>query len=279
MQPDPSMTPRRAEPAASPDAFWTHRLRAHGHTGWSDQLVYAYDQLERLAIVSSVLKDLPETGGPHLAIDFGCGTGDFCRLLLARGYEVCGYDPFVQPRITSPAFHHARRHAEIPFDTSTVALVLSVTVLDHLLDEAALDEALGLVWDKLRPDGHLILVEYALDSESERTQEMRDNRYQAFRTVKDWQDRLAAHGLRREMMRPVPHPLENPSPGFRAFRRSLLVRGVARLGIDRLAPALAGRLLRGRARRIIARRPVPAEPGPSRLKLMVFRRAPRKPPA
>ena len=275
MQPDPSITPRRAEPAAAPGSFWMQRLSAHGHTGWSDQFIYAYDQLERLAIVSSVLDGLPESGGTRLAIDFGCGTGDFSRLLLSKRYEVCGYDTFVQPRITSTAFSHAGRYDEIPFDSSTAALVLSVTVLDHLLDDAALDGALGLVRDKLRSDGHLILLEYALDSEADRTREMRDNPYQAFRTVTDWQDRLAAHGLRREMVRPVPHPVESPSPGFRVFRRSLVVRAVARLGIARLAPALAGRLLRGRARWLIARHPVPREPGPSPLKLMVFRPAPR----
>jgi hypothetical protein len=46
-----------------PAAFWSERLRAHGHTGWADRVIYAGDQLERLERVRVVLLELSARGG------------------------------------------------------------------------------------------------------------------------------------------------------------------------------------------------------------------------
>ena len=37
-----------------------------------------------------ILNELPSGGS---ILDFGCGTGSFCRHLVAIGYEVTGIDP------------------------------------------------------------------------------------------------------------------------------------------------------------------------------------------
>jgi SAM-dependent methyltransferase len=252
------------------DGFWTERLRVHGHTGWSDPFLYAYDQLERLALVSALLDGLPRRG--QRAIDFGCGTGDFSRLLLGRGYRVCGYDPFVDPGIADPAFTHARQLEEIPFEPATVDLVLSVTVLDHLVEDRELHDALERLRGLMSPQGRLLLLEYGLDSESDRTQAMRDSRYQAFRTLPQWKEALASHSLVSEGLWGVPHPVDNPSSGFRAFQDRFLVRALARLRLERHAPAVASRLLRREARKAVARHPVrPSTDLKSPLKLMLFR--------
>ena len=115
--------PGRAERSGPGGSFWTERLHARGHTGWADRFIYAYDQLERLGIVSLALAR-PEFRGVRTAIDFGCGTGDFSRLLLSRGYRTCGVDPFVEPAIASPDFHHARDIADIGFEPGSVDLLL-----------------------------------------------------------------------------------------------------------------------------------------------------------
>ncbi len=258
--------------ATASDGFWTERLRFHGHTGWSDPFIYAYDQLERLAIVASVLDELPRHGAPQRVIDFGCGTGDFSRLLLGRGYRVCGYDPFVDPRIDDPAFTYARRFDEISFEASSVDLVLSVTVLDHLIEDRDLHQALATIRDMLRPQGRLLLLEYGLDSESDRTMAMRENRYQAFRTSRRWRDVLAEHSLVSEGMWGVPHPVDSPSGGFHAFQRRFLVRVLARTRLERYAPSIASRLLRREARQAVALHPLRPSPDfRSPLKLMMFR--------
>jgi hypothetical protein len=68
--------------------FWQTRYAKHGHTGWSDSAIYAYDQLERLAIVGSAIERLGN--GPETALDYGCGSGDFSPLLLRSGLRVWG---------------------------------------------------------------------------------------------------------------------------------------------------------------------------------------------
>ena len=97
-------------------------------------MIYAYDQLERKQIVSQVLPrlDLPEA---RVAVDFGCGTGDFSRLLIERGFSVHAYDPYVTPRWTHDRLFPAGSLEDLRERVSDADLVLSVTVLDHITDE------------------------------------------------------------------------------------------------------------------------------------------------
>ncbi len=231
--------------------------------------MYAYDQQERLEVVSSALGPAAASGAAGRAIDFGCGTGDFSRRLLDRGFEVCGYDPFVEPRLTHRAFTYARRYEDIPYEAASVDLVLSVTVMDHLLEADELDRALELIREKLKPGGVLLLLEYCLDDEGQRTEAMADSSYQAFRTRQEWTAHLANHAFSHEETWTVPHPVENPSTGYRAFRRSPVVRAVSRCRLQSLAPPLARHLLGWAASRQVARHPPSlALQGHSPLKLM-----------
>ena len=59
--------------------YWENRTKEKGHTGWSDPIIYSYDQKIRLNTVKYILKSLSIRGGS--ALDYGCGTGDFSVLL------------------------------------------------------------------------------------------------------------------------------------------------------------------------------------------------------
>jgi SAM-dependent methyltransferase len=262
-------TRRAGRDPGAVDSFWRERIAAHGHTGWADPYVYAYDQLERLRVVAWALDEVAARGGR--ALDFGCGTGDFSRLLLGRDFEVCGYDPYLTPRLEHPRFVHAARREELPFAPCSVDLVLSVTVLDHLLEEPALRRAIDLLRDQLRAGGRLLLLEYALDSADDRTPEMRGSSYQAFRTHAEWIDLMSRRGLAHEGSFAVPHPKSSPSQGYRIYRRRPLVRIVRRLDLPRRAPGLSLPLLRGAATSVLSRGfPALPHPAPSPLKLMRF---------
>ncbi len=206
--------------------FWAGRLRDCGHTGWHDPIIYAYDQQERVEIVRSVVQRLATGLNIKSALDFGCGVGDVSRMLLSMGLEVYGYDPFVVPTLRDGRFHHLSKLAEVTTAMPPVDLAVSVTVLDHILDEEELDAALGVIRDKT--NGPLIMLEYALSDQVERPAGMHRNDYQAFRTVEEWRAVLARHAFRMVEVSGVPHPLTFPSPGYRRYRRSLYSR-VARL--------------------------------------------------
>jgi SAM-dependent methyltransferase len=104
-------------------------------------------------------------------LDVGCGVGRWSRLLAARGASVTGID--LSPTMVAEARRRASARplrgrcrflvqdlsalqAEEKFD-----LVLSVTVLQHILDTAALRAALQRMVEHLAEDGTLILLEAA----------------------------------------------------------------------------------------------------------------------
>ncbi len=91
--------------------FWNERLVKFGHTGWADPVIYAYDQQERLALIGAAITKLSIKRGS--ALDFGCGAGDFSKLLLSNGFNVCDYDPYVHPIINSASFTYADSFQQI----------------------------------------------------------------------------------------------------------------------------------------------------------------------
>jgi SAM-dependent methyltransferase len=184
-------------------------------------------------------------------LDFGCGTGDFSKLLLSLGFRVCGYDPFVKPKIRSRDFVYASEYDQIPFRNHTADLALAVTTLDHILDEQDLQEALTVIRSCLKQGAPFYMIEYALDSAHERSKYALSNDYQAFRTSFNWAALLKQTSFDVLDITQVSHPLISPSTGYIAFSRKLLVRfrrrfptlPLARVWYDPILGRQAARLL------------------------------------
>ncbi len=197
--------------------FWLNRYKEFGHTGWKDTITYAYDQIERLSIVSFRLD--PLCIEPPIAIDFGCGTGDFSRLMLDKGFRVWGYDPYVKPSISHPYFTYAAKHAGMDIPSGKAGFILTVTVLDHILDDREFSGALTYLRSKISQQGVLIMIEYALDAVTSSS-----NEYQALRTIEMWEWYLSTHGWQISDIEPLPHPKASPSVGFMHYSQNVLVR-------------------------------------------------------
>jgi hypothetical protein len=185
-------------------------------------VIYAYDQQERLALIESAIAKLRIPQGS--ALDFGCGTGDFSRLLMAMGLSVCGYDPYVQPLIRAKAFRYLESISELRLVGRSQDLALTVTTLDHILDERELLDTLTVIRSCLKPSAFLLMLEYALDCTEDRTKYgMERNGYQSFRLLPEWLELLRRSHFRVESVSPMPHPIASPSSGYTAYSRSLLV--------------------------------------------------------
>ena len=197
--------------------FWLKRYKETGHTGWKDPIVYAYDQIQRLAIVSAKIEDLTIT--PLTAIDFGCGTGDFSRLALEKGFSVWAYDPYVLPRISHPNFRYVGKRHELDIPTLKVGLILSITVLDHIVDDDEFAHTLVFLRERISEQGIFLMMEYALDDEQRFS-----NSYQAFRTIDQWESYLSIAGWKISVIEPVPHPEMAPSLGFIHFKKTTPIR-------------------------------------------------------
>jgi 2-polyprenyl-3-methyl-5-hydroxy-6-metoxy-1,4-benzoquinol methylase len=228
--------------------FWQARHARHGHTGWSDGVIYAYDQLERLALVRGFIERLPST--PRRALDYGCGAGDFSRLLLSSGAQVWGFDPFVEPAIRDPSFSYVATLDAVADLAPDLDVIVSVTVLDHILDEAEILRVLHILRSRIAPSGTLLLIEYAFDAVVTRPA----SDYQALRRLNDWYRLLTLSGWSITSVRPVPTLPESPSAGFREYQRSPVVAIlrpiVARTGSH---TGIAGGLLRRYARHVFSR--------------------------
>ena len=180
--------------------FWIDRFKNFGHTGWSSPVIYAYDQVERLAIVSKKIEQL--NLAPCFALDYGCGMGDFSRMLLDKGCSVLGYDPFVKPTINHPKFKYSSENKAIGNSDSKFGLILTVTVLDHILEDENIKKELILMRERIAENGIFIMLEYALD---EKRDSVDQNEYQAFRKLTSWQFLLQNSGWEIVSEEPVPH--------------------------------------------------------------------------
>lgn len=151
--------------------FWDRAFREQGYTGYSDRRLHEYDQPVRLSTVGRIVDKLYPAGAllGKRVLDIGCGTGDFVSLLRERGAEVTGVD--ISERAIERAADRFEGDAGVTLqhgDLATIELgvgkfhlITGVTVMQHIVDEAAFAECLGALNSALHPDGRLIFLELA----------------------------------------------------------------------------------------------------------------------
>jgi SAM-dependent methyltransferase len=172
------MTAKRlpAPPVYRPAAYWEARARRFARDGAGLAAVCSYgmpgfynrqiELCQRLAL-APWLDVAPGTR----VLDVGCGVGRWSRLLAARGALVTGID--ISATMIQEATRRARsagvadrcRFLLQDFATLEVAgrfdLVLSVTVLQHMLETQAVHTALRRVMRHLSPGGRIVALEAA----------------------------------------------------------------------------------------------------------------------
>jgi SAM-dependent methyltransferase len=210
--------------------FWQQRLRTTGHTGWYDPFIYAFDQRERLCLINTKVS-AHAVGGS--ALDFGCGTGDFSRLLLGLGFIVWGYDPYVRPSIRHNKFKYVNNLSFLSAQEGSIDIILSVTVLGHIVDDDELAHNLVLIKRLLSPRGRLLMLEYAFDKASPSDIVTFATKYQAIRTLEQWRDFLRRSSLQDIYMCPFPNPINSPSIAYQNYERNLMVRLLRKICGDR----------------------------------------------
>jgi 2-polyprenyl-3-methyl-5-hydroxy-6-metoxy-1,4-benzoquinol methylase len=233
----------------SDERYWAARVERFGHTGWSDAAVYAYDQQLRLAGLLLLLQDLPLPQG-LAALDFGCGVGDFCAVLARRCERVVGHDLSRDVLARAAALNTAPNlrfsaslDAALSTPMSPYGLIVSITVLQHVVDDAEVAVLLQRLARALQPGGHFIVLEsFAAAGTSSAP-------YLKRRTVAELVAASAQVGLVLRQQRGFYHPSVSPTAAFTAYRQSPAVRLLSRLAGWRVpgAAALLGRLARAAA--------------------------------
>jgi ubiquinone/menaquinone biosynthesis C-methylase UbiE len=234
--------------------FWDERARKCEHTGWADATIYAYDQLARLQAIERIIASAGLNHGT--ALDFGTGSGDFASLLGRTFTNVVACD------ISSAVVEVARRkhghhrgvkflRAGSPSDLGladgSLDLVLSITVLGHIMNDDDLRETVRGFRRLLRESGVLIALEYTPAVEMEAT------RYQRFLTFDGWLSRLSACGFVLRKHYGFYHPKERLCPSYDAYRSQGMVRLLGRLQRYLRNRSWITRLCTERAEAVLAR--------------------------
>lgn len=189
-------------------------------------------------------------------LDLGCGIGRWSRLLAGRGAEVVGVD------VSQAMIDEARARSErggvadrVDYHVCdlgaldlgrTFDLVLAVTVLQHILDDAGFARAVANVARHLAPGGRAVLLEAA----PSRPNGTCDTQVFRARTAEQYLDAFRAAGLRPARITGVdPAPFkQRVLPRYRALpplaAKSLLL-GATLLSLP--VDALLGRRLTERS--------------------------------
>jgi SAM-dependent methyltransferase len=160
----------------TPSVYWEDRARrfAGERDGLAAVCAYGMPEFYNRAIHLEqrlALEPWLKVAAGTRVLDVGCGVGRWSRLLAARGARVTGVD--LSPTMIAQAEQRAvadgvadrcrfqvqdlsNLHVGERFD-----LVLGVTVLQHILDPAALRAALAAMTAHLAPGGRMILLEAA----------------------------------------------------------------------------------------------------------------------
>lgn len=158
------------------ERYWEERARDFADVDQGLPAICAYGMPSyynrAIAICQSraLSRWLPLAAGRR-ALDVGSGVGRWSLRMAAAGAEVTGID--LSPTMAERARARARtagleeRCRFLALDVATLALdaefdfVLSVTVLQHILDPERFDAALARLAAHLAPGGHLVLLEVA----------------------------------------------------------------------------------------------------------------------
>lgn len=158
-----------------PADYWNARARKFAGDGQGLRAVCSYgmpefynrwiDLCQRLAL-NPFLRIDPGSR----VLDVGCGIGRWSRLLAARSTRVLGVDHSASMIAEARRRTDAERFPGCSFEVADVArldlgrpfdLILSVTVLQHILDRERLAAAADGLVGHLGPEGRLVLLEAA----------------------------------------------------------------------------------------------------------------------
>lgn len=149
--------------------YWNKRFGEVGDVGYADKLLFEYDErLRQMAILRAV--SLLGLRKDARVLDAGCGTGRLGVELSKMALSVTGID------MLDGAVEKAKQRAEkegirmnlvvgnivnAPLGQNYFDLITSVTVLQHITEQADFEQAVERIVDSAKFDGCILILEYS----------------------------------------------------------------------------------------------------------------------
>jgi ubiquinone/menaquinone biosynthesis C-methylase UbiE len=166
-------------------------------------------------------------GAQDTVLDFGCGVGRFTDWLEARAHTVIGIDASPEMVAAARRLHPGSRcqwltsaDERLPLADASVDRILSVWVLQHVLDNARLEELIAEFSRVLKPGGATATIEQV--DPAGRTSVPG---YIEQRNARDYEKAFRAAGFRVDRSQPI----RVPSRAVNAILRLRLPRAAVRL--------------------------------------------------
>lgn len=256
--------------------FWDSRTEKHGHTGWADPIIYAYDQPARLHAVKRVVEDIGVNRGAML--DFGTGSGDFAGVFsdVFRSVVACDISDAAIRR--ARACYADRRNirfestgdvSELNLEDGSLDLIVSVTVLGHVTNADARSDLLRQLRAKLKAGGRFLALEYTP------LQEMPATDYQCFLTPDKWAEVFGECGFVLDKYFGFQHPSERPADSYVAYRQKRIIKLLQRYRKRVMGMSWAKEMCRRTAKSLLGRADDCHWPGrpDDVMRILVFRRS------
>ncbi len=202
--------------------YWNERAERYGHTGHAEPFYYCFDQQARLQAIETLIGQARIPKG--LALDFGCGSGDFVALLKNHFSSVYAYDiSDVMIRRVKQRFPQAAVVASDTLDEVLAGrrfdLLLSVTVL-QTFSAPTLDQTLSLLAEHLSEQGLFIAMEFFT------TAALNRRLGETKATAEEWQELLKKHGLKIASLPGFINSHLAPSKSWNSYNNNLFLKSL-----------------------------------------------------
>lgn len=144
--------------------LWEERARQYGPlaVGYaSNPVLNQFEEELRWAALRRLCPIAPGTA----VLDIGCGVGNWCVRLAQLGCKVVGADfsPSIlqMARQTPNVEYYLGAVQDLLFPANMFDLAISITVLQHIMDEVQFERAVDNVTRMLKPLGHVAILEYS----------------------------------------------------------------------------------------------------------------------
>ncbi|MCX6113158.1 MAG: class I SAM-dependent methyltransferase [Proteobacteria bacterium] len=201
--------------------FWDNRVRKYGHTGWKDYDIYAYDQCARLKAIEKIIDSLDCQR--EFALDFGTGVGDFANLLAQTFNKVYAFDISQEVlNVAKKKYGHIKNInfidgnsiTDVKLEDKSLDIILSITVLDHILDDNELSKTIGWFGEKISDRGYIVILEYALPSK------MLKSDYQRYWLFDEWLSLFSDFDFHLIQQYGFNHPKFSPCKSYSIYNKS-----------------------------------------------------------